>query len=138
MDVTLEEAYHKTTYKIYDRKVSYDLRIDKLNADFQTFCKEKKITSWAVITAYNPYSKPCSSIDNQRNNAALRRVLQSIFLTVLEADGIPDDSNWETEKSYFTYNLPLEQAQKIGRQFQQNAIVYGKEDGIARLFWIPN
>lgn len=138
MNVTLVEAYLKTTYKIYAGTGSYDLRVDEPNADFQNFCKEKGITHWAVITAYNPCSEECSSISNRRKNDALQRVLKSIHLTVLEADGIPDDSNWETEKSYFSYNLSLEQAQKIGRQFQQNAIVYGKGDGIARLFWIPN
>lgn len=135
INVDLETAYKQTTYKVYNNQDNYLIRIDELNDFFSGFCDQSEITNWAIITAYNPYSKECLPEENKRNNLQLKAKLLELELTVLEADGVPADSNWEVEQSYFVYNISLDVAKTIGKQFEQNAIVYGKKGEKASLVW---
>jgi len=135
INADLEVAYKQTAYKVYNNQDNYVIRIDELNDFFSAFCHQLNITNWAVITAYNPYSKECLPEENDMNNLRLKAVLEEMGLTVLEADGVPADSNWDIEKSYFVYNLSLDIAKIIGKQFEQNAIVYGEYGKEARLVW---
>ncbi|WMX15751.1 MULTISPECIES: DUF3293 domain-containing protein [unclassified Aureispira] len=136
MNTFLEQAYLSTTYEVYNQEEIYQLRIKKENELFLSFCEREGIKTWAIITAYNPYSKECSLEMNQANNEQLKQTLIDTKCIFFEANGVPDNSSWEAEKSYFVCNLSLESGKEIGRQYQQNAIVYGGENRAPQLVWL--
>lgn len=136
MNNFLEEAYLKTTYEIYKEQTTYSILIEQSNDYFQSFCKKNKISTWAIITAYNPYSKKCSKEENKNNNQNLKTILLDENYIILEASGVPENTNWESEKSYFVSNISLDSAKAIGIKFQQNAIVYGTNTSLAQLVWL--
>ncbi|WP_416135526.1 DUF3293 domain-containing protein [Aquimarina sp. 2201CG5-10] len=53
-----------------------------------------------------------------------------------DAEGIPVNDEWETEKSFFVYNITLKEAKNLAIQFKQNAIVYGNNVTTPELIWI--
>lgn len=132
----LEEAYLQTTYIVYTKNKEYSLHISEFNEEFMDFCSIKKITKWAIITAYNPYSELCSLNDNEDNNKKLKKIIEIKNFLFFDAEGVPEDDSWSSEKSFFVYNINKEQAIEIGNLFKQNAIVYGSANSTPELLFL--
>ncbi|QKX06434.1 DUF3293 domain-containing protein [Aquimarina sp. TRL1] len=125
METSLYNAYLETTYQISQGSLPISLKIGHKNGRFKKWCEEKKVLSWAIITAYNPYSMLCSNVENENRQQILKTYLVQNKLCSINALGVPADANWEAEKSLFIYNLTIDKAKQIGKLFEQNAIVYG-------------
>jgi hypothetical protein len=49
--------------------------------------------------------------------------------------GIGDDAHWAAEESFLVLGIDAPDAQMLGRDFEQAAILAGGIDAIPRLFW---
>ncbi|MGI8597760.1 MAG: DUF3293 domain-containing protein [Chitinophagaceae bacterium] len=127
--VILKQAYQKTSYFIFDSPIV--IRIGQHNAELESLLKQHTATSWAFITAYNPYSKELTDEENKKRHFELVHVVSSY--TYFEGEGVGEDENWKPEKSLLILEISKDDAMKIGKQFGQNAIVFGKEGGVAEL-----
>ena len=85
------------------------------------------------MTAWNPRSEPRSLDENRRANELLRRELRSGGHSFYGGHGKPDGSGWEPEESMLAIGVSREEALRLGRQFDQNAVVWGERGGRAEL-----
>ena len=93
----------------------------------------EKYSTWAFITAENPYSKKLSDVENQLRFKQLMEVIRKMDLDFLNGLGVPSDSSWTPEKSLLVLGLSKEEALSLGKQFDQQAIVFGEYGGEAEL-----
>lgn len=130
----MDEQYRSTCYRVFINDQIFDLYIGQLNTDFQSYLSVSKIDTWAVITAWNPYSKLKTDQENQFAQDQLMASL--IDFTYYQAVGIPDASQkWSPEESLFVLNISKAKAVALGQQFEQNALVFGQADSAPELVY---
>lgn len=76
------------------------------------------------ITAENPWSQPTSAADNEARQALLQGQLHSAAGVVYEGWGQAADREWPAEASFLALGIDRDQARELGREHQQNAIVW--------------
>ena len=89
---------------------------------------------WTFLTAWNPRSKLLSDTENATRQALLCARLRENGLKWLPAVGraAPEQAPW-TEESLFVLDLDTEQLIKLGKEFDQNAVLVGEVGGQAEL-----
>ena len=122
----LMSDYSATTYKVYlDNEITIDLVVDELNKDLDTFLASQGCKSYAFITAWNPFSEKVDAEQNEIANTSLKKDLDQFM--VFDGMGIPaQPSEWEAEASFFILGISKEEAEELGKKYEQNAIVFGK------------
>lgn len=129
----LERAYHQTTYAA---AVDLRLRIGQRNALLDALLDERGIDAWAYLSAYNPGSRP---VGDEENRAAQQRLIDLVRergLAWYVGAGEADDGSWPPEPSLLVLGLARGDAEAIGREFEQSAIVVGKRGGVPELVWL--
>lgn len=121
----LLEAYKNTTYRLYLPLGEVDIRIGVMNPLLQELLSNNNSKSWAFVTACNPKSVPQNADENLRLNTQLENYLKEKRYVFFKGNGIGDDDSWEPEASFMVLDICKEDAIKLGRQFEQNAIVAG-------------
>ena len=132
----LDRAYQDAIYKVYYGDRTIQLFIDRPNSKLDSILKKYNVTSWALITAFNPYSQCLSAVENRQRHQSLMKLVQSLNLTFFDAVGKDENSVWTPEQSIFVMGIDLEQAIAIGRKFQQNAIIFGELEMRSQLVWL--
>ncbi|WP_375751304.1 DUF3293 domain-containing protein [Vibrio sp. HN007] len=81
---------------------------------------------FAIITAWNPFSKPVSYNDNRQKNFHLEcEILKQNYEKLLVGD---INKEW-TEES-FAVEMSLDEAVELGIKYEQNAIYYVRSDNV--------
>lgn len=117
----LIEAYKNTKYKVFEPSIIIEIGV--LNQDVNDLLTQHKSMEWAFITAHNPYSRVLTNDENKVRHDELKELTKD-YLT-FEGHGIGEDPAWEPELSLFIIGITRDEASKIGKKFEQNAIVYG-------------
>ena len=133
-DQQLIVAYLRTTYRVL--QPLFDLRIGVLNKDFDLWLAEQRVERYTFITAWNPFSREASLEENHRRNEQLEKELTARSKQVLPAVGT-GDGDWPPERSFCALDLSREDALLLGRQFEQNALVFGRTGAVPELWWLP-
>ncbi|MFT6319429.1 MAG: hypothetical protein ACJAT4_000346 [Granulosicoccus sp.] len=124
IDQQLREAYLATTYEV--KYLGLQLRIGEENWDLEEFLIDNNAFSWAFISAWNPFSKPLPLSENEIRHARLKNLTKSKQWVFAEGFGIPQNKDWEAEKSLFILDISKTDAINLGKNFDQNAIVIGR------------
>ena len=119
---TLLEAYKNTKYIVFEPTLT--IEIGKLNQDLDKLLLKHNSNEWAFITAYNPYSRVLTEEENKVLHNKLKELTEK-YVT-FEGYGVGQDPTWEPELSLFIIGISKGDASKIGKEFEQNAIVYGE------------
>ena len=131
----LQTAYEQAIYEVYNGKETIALRIGHCCPKLDALMIQQGFNTWALITAYNPYSQSLSAPENQQRHQKLVEYLQ-LKLTYLPAVGRDTDGIWTPEQSLCIFDVELQQAIAIGQKFDQNAIVYGELNQQIELVWL--
>lgn len=118
----LIEAYKNTKYIVFDLNLT--IVIDKSNLEINELLVKHNTKEWAFITAYNPYSRALTNEENRIRHNKLIEMTKN-YVT-FEGHGVGQDPIWEPELSLFIIGISKVEASKIGKKFEQNAIVYGE------------
>ena len=132
----LQIAYQQAIYQVYDRDCTIQLQIGKSNSQLNSLLQKYNTSTWALITAANPYSQCLSEAENQQRHELITEYLKYFNFTTIDAVGKDEAGAWTPEQSLFILNINLCDAIAIGREFQQNAIVYGKSNKAPQLIWL--
>lgn len=116
------DAYKNTKYKVFEPTIT--IEIGKFNKDLNNLILNHNSNEWAFITAYNPYSKVLTNDENKIRHYELKELTEN-YVT-FEGHGVGEDPTWEPELSLFIIGISKVEASKIGKKFEQNAIVYGE------------
>lgn len=130
----LDAAYRAAAYVVaVPREPTLTLRIGERSQRLARLLVRHGVRDWAFVTAYNPRNRRRSTGRNAQALRVLRGALRGRSL-LLSADGRADDSSW-CEASVFAAPMTAARAMRLGRQFQQYAVVVGRRGGPARLAW---
>ena len=134
----LQTAYKQAIYEVYSEEETIQLCIDQCCPRLDALLIEhyQPNYTWALITAYNPYSQCLSADENQQRHQRLVEHLQKFKLAYLPAVGRDIDGIWTPEQSLCIFGVELKRAIAIGQKFNQNAIVYGKLNRPIKLQWL--
>jgi len=126
-------AYRATDYRLghttQDIVLAPGLRSDRL----ATLFASKSVTCGAFLTAFNPPGTQKSDTENDQAHAQLATVLTGLGLKFIKGSGSEEGTDWPAEKSLFALGLSREGAISIGRQFDQDAIVWVGDSAVPEL-----
>lgn len=131
---TLLEIYSRATYTIESPTRVYEITLQPPDEAFKKFLLINRISSWGLITSDNPNSTRLSAEENNSRRADLARHLSGY--TILRAVGMDTDSTIHHEVGFFVANISDQELIRIGKLFDQNAVIYGFGNGQADVLWI--
>lgn len=125
----LLHAYQASIYEIDDPHLT--IRPSETNPRLDELLAGEGLQTWAFITAWNPQSvKPNDPADN---DAAQARLLERVrHHRIWTGRGRSVDSSW-MEDSLLIGGISAQEAEAIGREFNQRAILIGVVVEPARL-----
>jgi hypothetical protein len=125
-------AYRQTEYRVFGATPAI-LRVGVscpqlalLHAAHHTQCS-------AFITACNPLGAIVADAVNQQRQEALAAQLSGQGLVAIDGIGEHPANGWPAEPSYLVPGLTRTAAQRLGRQFEQNAIIWAGADAVPEL-----
>lgn len=133
IDEQLQAAYESARYFFDDPGLK--MRIGMTHPELDEWVRSKGAETWVFLTPCNPFSQMLSERENAKRLAALRiwAVQQGLHCSSARAGSEKDD--WPEEEGCLLLGPDREQARQLGVYWQQNAVVYGQQGGIAELIW---
>lgn len=129
------EAYCRTRYVALLAGREWTFRLGESHPDIAAELAALRISSWAIVTAWNPASRRCSAEENERAHTRLVDELETLGLTWSPGDGHPASSDWPIERGCFVHNVSSTVALELCRQFGQTAVVFGETGRPTRLLF---
>jgi len=129
---TLLKAYRETQYHVYTDP-SFILQPGVYCTELAQLHNQFRVSSSAVITAWNPYSEKLYEKINSLRQKELCKAVSSMDLRSLRALGQHPSGNWPGEDSLFILGIEFSAASALGKQFDQNAIVYSRVDAVPKI-----
>ena len=131
----LAEMYRLAVYVVEDGDVRFVIRLGRENRELDAHLAEHALGSWAFLTAYNPNSTPTPENVNLEAQARLAEHLTHAGHRFLRGYGTSESGDWPPEASFFVEDISLDDAVRLGREFCQSAILWGRRGGAAELVW---
>ena len=128
----LLKSYKLANYHV-DALPSFILKIDMHSPELESIYKTSHKHTAAFITAFNPFSQELSTQENKDRNHKLEELIQSLDFDYIHGEGKCGDGDWDGEKSFLIFGISEKQASEIGKEFEQNAIVWCDKDAIPQL-----
>ncbi len=132
----LAEAYLRTTYRVWAPGRELHLRVGKQDAGLAKVLREAWVQGAALLTAWNPGSRPCA---REVNHSAQQRLLAELALDghpCLRARNEPDAAgageDW-MEDSVLALGLTLETARALALRYGQVAFLWIDERATPQL-----
>lgn len=125
----LINAYNNTEYQVFNPPMV--IKIGIKNQDLNDLLISANVTSWAYITAFNPFSNSLSKEENLKRHNELKVKISNYKF--FEGEGVGEDKSWEPEVSFLIIGIPINEAIEIGEFYEQNAIVVGEINGVPQL-----
>ena len=135
-DPALEAAYRRTRYEVLAPEGLLLLQLDVHNPGLLTVHERLGVRCSAFLTAWNPRSMPQPPAQNAAALKRMQRVLAGLGLECWPGWGRDPTGAWPAEESLFVPGLALAVAQRLGREFDQHAIVHALHDAVPRLLWL--
>lgn len=117
------EAYRKAEYVVFGEPPLV-LRIGERNCRLDGMLEVARKDSAAFLTAFNPGGQRRSDQDNEAAQVQLERALEEKPYGCYPGEGRDPQGRWSAEPSLLVIGIPRDEAEALGREFEQNAIVY--------------
>ena len=116
--------YHSTNYQIGIGSDVFTLSIDQHSESLAQLMAIRHADCAAIITAHNPFSQLQNPEKNLAAHLLLAQALNQYSDSVIPCTNIDPTGSWPPEEGFLALGLTVATAQRIGRQFNQNAIVW--------------
>jgi hypothetical protein len=118
------QAYLNTTYTT--EKPELFIKIGENNMPLNVFLFDNNSFVWAFVSASNPYSAILPEDENELRHKDLMEEVKAMKYRFCQGKGIPSDESWKAEKSLLILDITKKEAIKLGKKYNQNAIVAGR------------
>jgi hypothetical protein len=132
IDPVLIQAYRETEYMVLGGRAIV-LRPDVFSPELVLLHQAVAVECSAFITACNAFSKSTDVVVNRHRQTRLANELAARGLPTIDAIGVHPSGLWPGEPSLLVPGLSLDDACRVGAQFDQNAIVWSGADAIPRV-----
>ena len=117
----LLDAYRKADYVVYGEP-ELVFHVGEPSAALDELLEAEGAETAAFITAANPRGELAGETANMVGIAALSNLGESY--DTFSGEGRDPEGKWPAERSLLVVGIPLDEAARIGRAFDQNAIVF--------------
>lgn len=124
-------GYAAATYEVFAKSGTFVLRPGEVSRELATLLAASKSESAAFITAANPGAQRLDEDKNDARARALRRRCASLGYDVIPGRG--GSAGWGWEDSLLVLGITVAEAQRMGRDFGQDAILATDKDCCVRL-----
>ncbi|MCF3641101.1 DUF3293 domain-containing protein [Rhizobium sp. TRM95111] len=121
---SLLDAYRRTRYVVETPDGEIVARIGEHSPGLETLMAQERTTTAAMITAWNPLSRPTPGGANRDANLRLAGDLRAHCAAVLPGRGEGTDGTWPPEASFLAIGIGRQAAEDLGRTYRQHAIVW--------------
>lgn len=118
-------AYCRSDYCVAAPEGSLTFHVGELIPEQNLALLQAGVTSWCVVTAWNPMSQQQTAEKNDAALDDLKAEIESSGLKWWEAAGRDPSGEWPTEESCFVLNISKAQTEKLCQMYQQAAALYG-------------
>lgn len=122
IDESLRQAYLATDYILAVGAVSIRLNIGRDAPELDRLLTARSVDTAAFVTAWNPRSAWLPVAENLLLAARLAAAVEECGFQSLPVTTTADDPRW-IEQGLFILGISEEAARRLGRDFDQNAIV---------------
>lgn len=136
LDRRLLAAYWRTEYRVLLPPGFVFLPGQNLSAATTKWLASQGLSCWALLGAWNPHSSPLPAAVNAARHRKLLQNLDRRGYSFLPATGAGADGLWPPEDHCWVLNMPAQEAVRLGRLFEQNAILYWEKGGVVELWWL--
>ncbi len=121
----LIESYSNATYTVFQTDIQ--LKVGEVNSDLDVALKKNYSLEWAYISAANPGLKQLRPGLNQARHTMLLDKVRKSGYTYLEGESVSSANEWPPERSILVFDITREEAEKLGKHFEQNVILFGRK-----------
>jgi hypothetical protein len=137
VDEALLAAYRATWYRVQAPGAELRLRVGKHDAQLAKVLREAWVGHAALLTAWNPGSRPRDRQMNEASHDALLRELQAAGYPCLYGTSEPETisgsgATW-IEPNVLALDLPLDAARAIAARYGQLAFLWMDQQATPRL-----
>jgi hypothetical protein len=132
----LAERYRRTTYRVTGVTPPIDIRIDQSSPALDLLLEKHGARRWAFVTAWNPGSKKLNDAENQRRQQQLEADVKEGGYVFYRGAGVPDEKGWQAEESMLILGVERDDAIRLGKKYEQAAVVLGLYGESGELFFI--
>lgn len=115
-------AYRSSEYRV-QAEPEFVLRIGEPSAALDRLLEQADAATAAFVTAANPHSQPRPM---EENLAALERLKRALRHPFVDGEGRSADRAWR-EPSVLVLGMARAEAEALGREYGQNAIVFAEK-----------
>jgi hypothetical protein len=129
----LLDAYRRTTFFADIPAGRLGLRIGETYSELDSLLEMTGTETWAYVTAYNPGSVRLSEDENMMRHRQLEQKVATQGFVSYPGEDVGDDRCWPAESSLLVLGTGRDDAERLGREFGQVALVYGARGREAEL-----
>jgi hypothetical protein len=122
LDPELLQAYERAHYVVFGEP-DLVIRIGELNPDLDELIEADGGAAAAFITAANPFGESQDEWENKLAMIALAQVLDGKYPSY-SGEGRDPQGDWNAEPSLLVVGISRDDAEELGRRYDQNAIVF--------------
>ena len=127
------ESYRSAIYQVSSGSDIFIFHIDQYSKQLSQLLAASNPSCAAFITAFNPFSQCKTYEENSAYNAQLHSRLSQYTHQIMDGSSSDPSGHCPTEGSFLAFGINLTMAVELGKQFDQNAIVWIDSDAIPRL-----
>lgn len=125
-------AYLETEYCVFGDS-PFVLKVGVASESLAKLCERFQVNCGAFVTACNPFGKNVGEAANAARQVELAKQLSLRNLAFIDGIGKHPSGAWVAEPSYFVPGLTLEAARALGKEYDQNAVIWCGSDAIPEL-----
>ncbi len=126
-------AYNGAEYWVSMPVGAFCMQIGAPSGDLTNLLRREDALCAGLISAENPLGRPCPAPVNAKAHEQLRQILVVRYSCVMDTIARDPARTWPDERGYLALGLGVEETMKIGRLFQQNAVVWAGPDTVPKL-----
>lgn len=130
---SLRTAYLQALYCFGEASWAIELKPEQPSGQLERWMQENGVRCVAVLTAFNPGSRPCSITFNLEAQKRLIAQVAARGLPYLEGRNLDPAGKWPPEDSLLIGNLALGQARDLASQFGQLAFLWSDGSAVPQL-----
>ncbi len=131
----LDQLYNAAEYAVDDGALRFVIRIGELSDELDALLQEAQCDSWAFISAHNPRSTELTKSENDARHGRFLLFLDEKGYRYFAGYGQSPDGSWTPETSLLIIGIDRDEAVRIGRKFEQHAVLAGRGGFPPELVW---
>jgi hypothetical protein len=134
IDPELLAIYQGSDYRVEGPAgQSFIMRIHQHCPELEALMKQEKVHTAAFLSAWNPRSEPRTEEENEEAQARLAQDVAALGLAIRQGMGEDPGGQCTGEPCLLALGISREDAERLGRRYGQNAILWMLADGVPQL-----